>query len=59
LTKKTKILKERDFCRKCGIPVIKVKPRPPKAKSKYYFRFYLKCPKCYTMYMLESEKVYN
>ena len=55
-----KITKEGQGCRKCGSPVIR---KFPKAKAKrqrqpYYFKSYLFCPGCKTMYMVESEKVY-
>jgi len=57
--KKGKITEEGQACRKCGTPVIKKKAKniPHKGQT-YYFKFYLGCPKCGTMYMQESEKVY-
>jgi ribonuclease HI len=45
-------------CRKCGTPVIK---KIPKSKHKpnqpYYYEWYLYCPGCATMYMVEEAKV--
>jgi ribonuclease HI len=44
-------------CRKCSTPVIK---RIPHKKIRpdhlYYFEYYLYCPKCHTMYMVEEAK---
>jgi len=44
-------------CRKCGTPVVK---RIPKGKHKtrqnYAYRWYLRCPNCKTMFMVESAK---
>lgn len=44
-------------CRKCGSPVVK---RVPKRKKKpnqaYYFEYYLQCPNCETIYMVEEAK---
>ena len=56
-----KITEEFQPCRKCDTPVIKVVPqrRERKVGQAYYFKSYLKCPACHTMYMQESEKVFN
>lgn len=44
-------------CRKCGTPVVKQVPRKqPKATQLYYFEYYLYCPSCHTMYMVEDAK---
>jgi ribonuclease HI len=55
----TKITKEGQPCRKCSTPVVK---RIPKRKRKpnqhYYYEYYLYCPECKTMYMVESAKRY-
>jgi ribonuclease HI len=45
-------------CRKCGTPIVK---RPPKKKARkagqtYYYEWYLHCPNCNTMYMVEEAK---
>jgi ribonuclease HI len=46
-------------CRKCGTPVVKRKPkRKPKPDQAYYFEYYLYCPECRTMYMVEKAKRY-
>lgn len=57
--KKIKILEEGQACRRCQEPVIK-RDYSGKLKDgqKYFYRFYLLCPKCKTQYMLESQKVY-
>lgn len=56
--KKIKVTAEGDACRKCGIKVVK---KPTKKKSvkpgqNYYYEFFLFCPSCKTMYMLEDAK---
>ena len=57
MTKK-KILKEGEPCRKCGHPVIKRLPlKKPRKTQKFYYRYYLYCPGCGVMYMINSEKV--
>jgi ribonuclease HI len=55
---KIKIEEEDDPCRKCGTKVIR---RPTKKKSikpgqTYYFEYYLLCPGCKTMYLVEDAK---
>jgi ribonuclease HI len=55
---KTTVEKEGDRCRKCDAQVIK---RTPKKKTlrpnqTYYFEYYLFCPSCQTMYMVEDAK---
>jgi len=59
MTKKRKLTKSGEPCRKCLTPVVR-KPGGTHRKKgqKYYFKSYLYCPKCFTMYMVESEKVY-
>ncbi|WP_160140085.1 RNase H family protein [Chryseobacterium sp. c4a] len=53
-----KIKKEGDLCRKCNIPVIKKTPSHKKIQKNksYYFEYYLLCPDCKTMYMVEEAK---
>lgn len=55
---KGKILFEGDICRKCNTPVIKKQPKKKnfKPNQEYYFEFYLLCPNCKTMYMIEAAK---
>jgi len=55
----TKITHEGQPCRKCSTPVIKKTPRQKtKPDQAYYFEYYLYCPKCHTMYMVEDAKRY-
>lgn len=53
-----KIKVEGDLCRKCNTKVIKkeTKKKVPKPDQTYYFDYYLLCPKCKTMYMVEEAK---
>jgi ribonuclease HI len=56
---KFKITREGQPCRKCQTPVVKRKPRKePKSSQMYYFEYYLYCPKCHTMYMVDEAKQY-
>jgi ribonuclease HI len=56
---KSKITHEGQACRKCQTPVVKRKPhRKPKGSQTYYFEYYLYCPKCHTMYMVDEAKRY-
>lgn len=54
----TKILVEGDFCRKCNTKVVKkqTKKKVPKPDQTYYYDYYLLCPNCKTMYMVEDAK---
>jgi len=46
-------------CRKCATPVVKKTPkRSHKEGQEYYFEYYLLCPNCQTMYMVEDAKRY-
>ncbi len=56
--KKVKIKNEGDLCRKCDTPVIKQVPQHKKIKKNksYYFEYYLLCPNCKEMYMVEEAK---
>jgi ribonuclease HI len=55
---KLAIKNEGDLCRKCTTPVIKKIPKEKKKKTNqtYYFEYYLYCPKCKAMYMVEEAK---
>lgn len=57
-TKKNKIENEGDACRKCGTSVVTKIPNKRKLKhhQSYYFEYYLFCPDCKTMYMVEDAK---
>jgi ribonuclease HI len=56
--KNVKIKNEDDLCRKCGTKVIKRQPQKKAVKPSqtYYYEYYLFCPKCKTMYMVEEAK---
>lgn len=44
-------------CRKCGTPVVKRKPkRKHRSGQSYYYEYYLQCPECGTIYMVEDAK---
>jgi ribonuclease HI len=46
-------------CRKCAAPVIKRVPHKKiRPDQLYYFEYYLYCPQCRTMYMVEEAKRY-
>lgn len=52
-----KIKQEGQPCRKCATPVVKKIPkRKQKPGKSYYFEYYLLCPQCKTMYMVEEAK---
>jgi ribonuclease HI len=52
-----RITQEGQPCRKCGSPVEKQIPRRrPKPEQTYYYEYYLSCPGCRTMYMVEDAK---
>lgn len=56
---KFKITREGQPCRKCETPVVKRKPRRhPKQDQMYYYEYYLYCPVCHTMYMVDEAKQY-
>jgi ribonuclease HI len=53
----SKITKEGQPCRKCGRPVVKKIPkRKPKPDQAYYYEYYLQCPECQTIYMVDAAK---
>ncbi len=45
-------------CRKCGTPIVKkpTKSKTHKPGQKYYYEWYLSCPGCNTMYMVDEAK---
>lgn len=54
-----KITQEGQSCRKCSTPVVKKVPRRKhKPAQTYYYEYYLYCPNCRTMYMVEEAKRY-
>jgi len=57
-SKKNKITNEGDNCRKCNTPVIKKLPKNKalKPNQSYFYEFYLMCPNCKAMYMVEEAK---
>lgn len=57
---KRKITQEGDLCRHCNTPVVKKasKNRKLKTNQAYYFEYYMYCPSCKAMYMLEEAKKY-
>ncbi len=56
--KKEKIVEVGQPCRKCNTPVIKQVPKKKtiKENQSYYFSWYLYCPQCKAMYMVEEAK---
>lgn len=56
---RTKITAEGQPCRECSTPVIKRLPRKKARRDRaYYFEYYLFCPRCHRMYMVEEAKRY-
>ncbi len=57
-SKKKKIVKVGDLCRKCNTPVEKEIPKRKKMKQNqsYFFEYYMRCPSCKQMYMVEDAK---
>ncbi len=55
---KTKIEKEGDICRKCNTPVVKRMSKNKKINKQksYYYKYYLICPNCGTIYYTEDAK---
>jgi ribonuclease HI len=48
---------EGEACRKCQTPLVKRSPRKkPNPSQVYYFEWYLYCPNCGSMYMVEEAK---
>ncbi|MBS0645166.1 MAG: ribonuclease HI [Verrucomicrobia bacterium] len=56
--RKTKVSAEGDACRKCGTSVLKkpTKKKAAKPRQTYYYEYFLLCPSCKTMYLLEEAK---
>lgn len=57
---KSKITQEGDKCRHCDTPVTKKTTKNKKLKENqaYYFEYYMYCPNCKAMYMVEDAKRY-
>ena len=55
---KEKVTEPGQACRKCGWPVEKREPKK-KGKGAYYYEWYLYCPSCHTMYMVDDAKRYG
>ncbi len=55
-----KIKNEGDLCRHCNTPVVKrfTKDKIPKPNQSYFFEYYMYCPQCKKMYMVEEAKKY-
>jgi len=55
---KTKVQNEGDFCRKCGVKVVKkqTKKKAIKTGQTYYYEYYLFCSGCKTTYMVDDAK---
>lgn len=55
---KVKHMDSGEPCRRCGVKIVKRTPKRKKRKSGqlYYFEWYLFCPGCKSMYMVESAK---
>jgi len=53
-----KVKSEGDLCKKCGVKVIRkeTKKKNIKDTQTYYFEYYLLCPQCKTIYMIEEAK---
>jgi ribonuclease HI len=58
LTKGPTVRKEGDPCRKCNTAIIKKTTKKKEAKpgQTYYYEFYLYCPGCKTMYLVDEAK---
>lgn len=56
--KEKSIEKEGDLCRKCHTPTVKKIPKKRKINpnKSFYFEYYLFCPNCRAMYMVEDAK---
>lgn len=52
-----KVVREGQPCRKCGTPVVKQAPaRKISAKQRHYYEYYLVCPNCGTIYLVDEAK---
>lgn len=49
---------EGEPCRKCGTPIVRreTKPKPHKPGQNYFYEWYLWCPGCHTMYLVDDAK---
>ena len=59
---KVPITKVGEKCRHCDGRVIEAEHKPgfkPRPMQPFYFKRWLKCPKCHAIYHMESEKVYT
>lgn len=56
-----KILNEGDLCKKCLTPVVKktTSNNSIKKNRSYHYKYYLICPNCKTMYMVEEAKIFT
>lgn len=51
------IVNEGQPCRKCRTPVVKkVAKAKPRGGRAYFFEYYLRCPRCGTIYMVEPAR---
>lgn len=57
--KKRSIKHAGEACRKCFTPVVRREPKHKRFKPDqwYYFKWYLVCPTCGVMYMVDEAKV--
>jgi ribonuclease HI len=56
-TTKGKVTRVGQPCRKCGEPVVRREPRTRRKQGKsYYYEYYLFCPGCRTIYMVDEAK---
>jgi ribonuclease HI len=56
---KIKVTSEGQPCRSCSTPVIKRTPRSKRKPDQlYYYEYYLYCPKCHAIYLVEEAKRY-
>lgn len=53
-----RISEEADLCRECHVPVIKktAKNKKLRPEQTYYSEYYMYCPQCKKMYMVEAAK---
>jgi len=53
----SKITRVDQPCRKCGTPVVKKVPKGKRRSGQaYYYEYYLQCPHCQAIYMVEEAK---
>lgn len=52
-----KVVREGQACRKCGMPVVRQAPkRKISKKQSHYYEYYLVCPNCGTIYLVDEAK---